>query len=485
MEGCLKNHDIKSLRAQRSNLISKTEIASSLTAPRNDTSLSVYRHALSLLLSLLLSYPLISIAQDDTEDPFGLRLEAFDIPGDGGSSVGLRWHLSGTIVSVTVNARDSSAKLIEDRLWARDFPEAPGAVYRIFANEQLRGEFKQVAELPVKKHYETDIPGPWWLWGKKRKDIHFFQVKSSTDLQLTNGAPYFFYVVLTDGQHTVVSPIVSATPQANLFNWAKLNNLLLMLMFGAVVLFSIRRARSNPNIFLRRIPGLDAVEEAVGRATEMGKPVLFLTGSGELNGSGDPSNLSTIAATIILGEVAKRVAAYGSELKVPHRAAIVMAISQEIVRESYLTAGRPDAYRDEINFFITRDQFAYTAAVDGIMLREQPAANFFMGYYYAESLLLAETGTATGAIQIAGTDAEAQLPFFISSCDYTLIGEELYAASAYLSREPVLVGALRGQDIGKGVLLGVLLLGAVLITASEVFQVPLFRDILQLFSDFR
>jgi len=279
--------------------------------------------------------------------------------------------------------------------------------------------------------------------------------------------------------------VVSAVPQANLFNWAKLNNLLLMLAFSVTVLMSIRRARVNPNIFLRRIPGLDAVEEAVGRATEMGRPILYLTGSGELNGSGDPSNLSTIAATVILGEVAKRAATYGTELKVPHRAAIVMAICQEMVKESYLAAGRPDAYKEDTNFFITADQFAYTAAVDGIMLREQPAANFFMGYYYAESLLLAETGAATGAIQIAGTDAEHQLPFFVTTCDYTLIGEELYAASAYLSREPALVGTLRGQDLGKGFVLGVIILGTLLVTLGELLGTPVFRTCFQLFSDFK
>jgi hypothetical protein len=162
-----------------------------------------------------------------------------------------------------------------------------------------------------------------------------------------------------------------------------------------------------------------------------------------------------------------------------------MAICQEMVKESYLAAGRPDAYKEDTNFFITPDQFAYTAAVDGIMLRERPAANFFMGYYYAESLLLAETGASTGAIQIAGTDADHQLPFFITSCDYTLIGEELYAASAYLSREPTLVGTLRGQDLGKGAVLSIIAIGTILVTLGEVLGTPVFRTFLQVFSDFK
>jgi hypothetical protein len=62
---------------------------------------------------------------------------------------------------------------------------------------------------------------------------------------------------------------------------------------------------------------------------------------------------------------------------------------------------------------------------------------------------MAETGAQTGAFQIAGTDSVLQLPFFVTACDYTLMGEELYAASAYLSREPLLLGSLKAQDYGK------------------------------------
>ena len=73
---------------------------------------------------------------------------------------------------------------------------------------------------------------------------------------------------------------------------------------------------------------------------------------------------------------------------VPHRDPITMAVCQEITKQAYLEAGKPDLFKEDSNFFITSDQFSYTAAVDGIMLRKKPAANFFMGSYFAESLLL-------------------------------------------------------------------------------------------------
>jgi hypothetical protein len=73
-----------------------------------------------------------------------------------------------------------------------------------------------------------------------------------------------------------------------------------------------------------------------------------------------------------------------------------------------------------------------------------------------------------GAIQIAGTAEPAQLPFFIAACDYTLIGEEFYAASAYLSGDPDQQGSLKGQDFGKILVAGLLIVGALLATGAAL-----------------
>jgi hypothetical protein len=135
-----------------------------------------------------------------------------------------------------------------------------------------------------------------------------------------------------------------------------------------------------------------------------------------------------------------------------------------MVKSGYLHAGRPEAHEPGSVRFVSPEQFAYTAAVGGIMLRDRPAAHIYMGAFYAESLLLAETGFSTGAIQVAGTANVAQLPFFVVACDYTLIGEELYAASAYLSKEPRLVGALKGADSMKLAIIAALIVGCLLET---------------------
>ncbi|MCS7258764.1 MAG: hypothetical protein NZ601_05330, partial [candidate division WOR-3 bacterium] len=257
------------------------------------------------------------------------------------------------------------------------------------------------------------------------------------------------------------SPVVKSHPQW--FNTKRLNVLVGIVIFFTLILYYIYHARKGRKLYIRRIAGLDAVEEAVGRATEMGRPILYVPGLSSV------SDIATIAALNILGEVAKKTAQYETTLIVPNRDPIVFTVAREVVKEAYTSVGRPDVYKPENIFFITDSQFAYAAAVDGIMVREKPATNFFLGMFWAESLILAETGATTGAIQIAGTDSIYQLPFFITACDYTLIGEELYAASAYLSREPLLLGSLVGQDYGKLVILVVIILASILMILSMKF----------------
>ena len=360
-------------------------------------------------------------------------------------------------------------------LWAKAGYDAPDVRYQILLGDGA--EKKMVAEFPADSHYVRDTRWPWWT-RVDRPDAHLFNLKSGKGLELKDGTPYPVAVAVVKGTERVEAAPIQAIPEPNWVHWNQMNNLLLVLLFGAVVFGSIRAAKRR-EIFLRRIPGLDAVDEAIGRATELGKPILYLTGAGDM------SEPSTIAAAVILGRVAKRVAAYETDLLVPHRDPIVMAVCQEITKQSYLEAGKPDVYKEDSNFFITTDQFSYTAAVDGIMLRRKPAANFFMGSYFAEALLLTETGASTGAIQIAGTDSDHQLPFFVTTCDYTLIGEELYAASAYLSREPVQLGTLRGQDLGKGFILVVLALGTLLATVGVLFATDLPMVVLDLFKDLK
>jgi hypothetical protein len=297
--------------------------------------------------------------------------------------------------------------------------------------------------------------GPWTV-----VDSVAATITNKVDQSVARGTEYFYRIdALGPGglamAGSVTGPVRATSQWVNQTRWSVLTGVIL---FFGFVLYYIASAQSGKKPFVRRIPGIDAIEEAIGRATEMGRSVLYVPGIQDI------SDIQTVAGLVILESVAKLTARYETPITVPVTYPIPFTIAEEMVKAGYLHAGRPEAYDSNSVRFVSPEQFAYVAAVTGIMLRDRPAAHIFMGSFYAESLLLAETGFATGAIQVAGTANVHQLPFFVVACDYTLIGEELYAASAYLSGEPKLVGALKGADLMKLLIITAVIVGCVLET---------------------
>ena len=249
---------------------------------------------------------------------------------------------------------------------------------------------------------------------------------------------------------------------------ANLVVIVLMLAFFSFIIYFTHKARKDSEVYIRPIGGLEAMNEAIGRATEMGRPILYVPGIADVD------DIQTIASVVILSEVAKLAASYDTRTIVPTRMPLVFPLAEETVRNAYADAGKPDAFRPDDVRFLSDDQFAFTAGVTGIMLRERPATNIYLGAFWAESLILAETGFEAGAIQIAGTANVSQLPFFVAACDYTLIGEELYAASAYLSKEPRLLGSLKGSDMAKVLFAAIIIFGVIAENAGWEFFSELF-----------
>jgi len=332
-----------------------------------------------------------------------------DTPHDGGTSIDITWRVSPTEAT------------------------NPGTVieYKIMRADSPTGEFKEVGAVPV-------------------------TTTAFSDGSTLPGRQYWYRVDALSLTASVSSE--TSGPAASIMQWYNGDtSVLILVVFSclSILVYIWIARRKVGQVFVRRIPALDAFDEAIGRATEMGKPVLYIAGGLDID---DPQ---TVASMNILARVAAKVATYGTRLMVPCCRAMQMSMARETVKESYLRVGKPDDYREEDIRYLTDDQFGFVAGVDGIMMREKPAANFYLGAFYAESLIFAETGFSTGAIQIAGTAMIDQLPFFVAACDYTLIGEELYAAGASLSQDPVQLGTIKGQDAAKALFLVIIIVGVV------------------------
>ncbi len=365
---------------------------------------------------------------------------AFDTPSDAGGCITVRWQLSPD--------DQPGGKLVEGYgIYRAEEPAGPSAALRV-------NSFKPIDVVPAGTTEYKD---------------------SSTDDAKTYR---YRLVALSEFENSEPAETPVAQSSLQLFNLNRLNLLVISIIISGTVIFYIQYLKSGRQTFIRKIAGLEAVDEAIGRATEMGRPILFIPGIQDMN------DIQTVAGMIILGRIAKTIAEYDTPIEVPTSRALVMTTAREIVKEAYLAAGRPDAYSDDMIYYLTDEQFGYVAGVNGIMVRKKPAACFYMGAFFAESLILAETGNDIGAIQIAGTAMPAQLPFFIAACDYTLIGEELFAASAYLSGEPKQLGSLKGQDMGKIIAMACILFGVFLATLTSVTGSSAILEVLEWFRSF-
>ncbi|OGR42159.1 MAG: hypothetical protein A2X35_06760 [Elusimicrobia bacterium GWA2_61_42] len=341
--------------------------------------------------------------------------------------------------------------------WPANPADTDDTSYVVYVSTHETGGWLEADRFAAAAKTGKDIELPFWAWNGSAAE-HAVKIELNNLFGESLPSSVFQFRVTAEKNKKVIaeSAVVSVMPVGNWFRLDRLNNLILLIVLIIIFFWAVSHAKRK-GLFIRRIAGLDAIDEAIGRATEMGKPIFYVPGIGSMG------SISTIASAFILGEVSKKVAQYDSQIKVPHYDPIVMTVCKEIVKQSYMEAGRPDSYREDINQFVSADQFSYAASVDGMISREKPAACFYMGYFMAESLLLAEVGATSGAIQIAGTDVEHQLPFFFTACDYTLIGEELYAAGAYLSKEPMLLSALKVQDFGKLIVMVSVFFGMILV----------------------
>lgn len=228
--------------------------------------------------------------------------------------------------------------------------------------------------------------------------------------------------------------------------------------------------RPQMKIHIRRIPGLDAIDEAVGRAAEMGKPVVASFGI-------DNFDYWTLAGLAILSYVAESAVKAGVRLIVPTGGSsdtlVVRPVAEEIVKTAYVVQGKPDEFNPNDLPFLSGQQYAYTGGYVGILQRMRPAAVIMTGYHASEGMNIAETSNAIGAIMISSGAYVSASAALACASDYILIGEDQPAASAYLSKDPAQRASIRVQDIFKGLAIFMMVVGIVALAAGSDFVVRL------------
>ena len=248
-----------------------------------------------------------------------------------------------------------------------------------------------------------------------------------------------------------------------------LASLVFAIYYAVLCVYWVNKAKSSaPLPKLRSISGLDALDDAIGRATEMSRPVVYTMAGGGASG---------MAAIAILGYTAALTAKYDTKITTVVRSERQIAMAEAVLLKAYTDADRPGASSIKDVRYLSGDQNAFAMGAVGVLHRENGAAHLMFGQFFAESLILAEGGNGMGAIQVAGTTNNIQTPYFLASCDYTLLADEMYVAAAYLTQDRTSIATVVTQEYGKVFFFAIIVLGSLLST----FDIHIVEDLLTLY----
>jgi hypothetical protein len=249
---------------------------------------------------------------------------------------------------------------------------------------------------------------------------------------------------------------------------------ILLSLYMFYIFYIIRRTRITQKLpWLRRIPALDAIDEAVGRASETEKPVIYAFGRAERF---DQNTLSGLAA---LSYVAKHTADKGAQLIVPmgggrqQAGPLTIPLATDIVKTAYISQGKEEDFEGLVEMrYINPHSFPTAAGTVDILQGLRPAAHIFIGQYGGEAIILAEATAATKTFGIGGmSGVGGNLACFAVCLDYVIIGEEVPAIGAYISEDPTMRGSIYAQDMLKVVSLAILIIGIIAVSfGSDIIK---------------
>ena len=142
----------------------------------------------------------------------------------------------------------------------------------------------------------------------------------------------------------------------------------------------------------------------------------------------------------------------------------VMLFAQNSLRAAYKENNNTDVGASQNVRYVAPQPSAYAAGVMSMLNTDKPEATAMVGEFGDEYLLMGESAALRGVSQVAGASDPNTLPFVYVSADESLLGEEMYAAGAYLQKHPSHVGSLLAQDTMRWVV-GLVILGGVLIAS--------------------
>jgi hypothetical protein len=237
--------------------------------------------------------------------------------------------------------------------------------------------------------------------------------------------------------------------------------LLIAILVGAGLFLLTRRIQSGQGVGLRPLRGFQTLNNQVGRAVESGRRVHFGLGTAGLDSATSPTSLAALAA---LEHLAQDGCASDVPPLVTVGAGTLLPAAQDQLRGAYSQANRSQDYANTMVEFVAAaaSPMSYAAGVSDTVQHSNAGSNLLMGHFGAEIGLILEAAGRENLDQIVGSDDPVALAIVSVMSDDLLIGEELFAAGAYLKGNPSQLASLQVQDILRLIVGAAILLFAII-----------------------
>jgi hypothetical protein len=250
-----------------------------------------------------------------------------------------------------------------------------------------------------------------------------------------------------------------------LFGGATVLAILLLVIF--TMLFAVfwilwyRRGRLSQVVF-RSLPAIDSLRASLRRSAEMGETVHLSPGAGALHYA--DSVAETIAGLQVVRGAAQEALTLGVPVQVTTNDALVYVMAEKSLELALYNAGQPPGLEAQSLLVSQQDSLAYAAGVMDRLGRPEVQGSVLVGTFGEELLLIGEVGAEQTSFQVAGATRPVAMSFLPLLTKDFLLGEEVYAAGAYLEGKPARLVSLLVQDAIRMILLLLIFLGVILAT---------------------
>ena len=232
---------------------------------------------------------------------------------------------------------------------------------------------------------------------------------------------------------------------------------LALVLLAAVLLFVLSRARRQGRPRFRVVPALARLHRAIGLSVEDGTRLLIgLGGTSLLTRNGG----SALAGLGLLHDVARDTSVSDRPPVAVAGEASLALLAQDVLQSGFREAGAVEFFQPSSGRLAGMTPFSAAAATIPMLTDEHVSAAALIGHHGVEAALVADASERSGIVLAGAADDPAAQAALFASASEALIGEEVFATSAYVGGRPAHVASLTVQDVLRWLIILGILLGA-------------------------